>query len=59
VFAGLGGFQFFDAAGTPITTDHFTLVSVDLPEPSSFGLLGVGLMFLLVLPMRSRFSSES
>ena len=47
----LFGFQFFPTCmpfGPPCPTDiHFTLVSVDLPEASSWSLLAVGLMLLV------------
>ena len=52
VEAELGGFQFFDPSGSPLTNVHFTLVSVDLPEPSGLSLLSVGVMFVLVARIR-------
>jgi hypothetical protein len=48
------GFEFFDPAGNQLLNATFTLVAV--PEPSSWLLLGVGLLCLLAVPplVRSR-----
>jgi hypothetical protein len=58
-YADIWGFQFFDTFGNPITNAQFTLVSVDLPEPCAWSLLSIGLMFVLVLPMRGDFAYVS
>ena len=52
VVAELSGFQFFDPSGSPLTNAHFTLVSVDLSEPTALSLLGIGLMFFLAMRIR-------
>ena len=49
------GILFFDASGNLLPNATYTLVSVDLPEPSPWSLLGVGLLFFVavsILPMR-------
>jgi hypothetical protein len=59
-YADLWGFHFFDTFGRPITNAHFTLVSVDLPEPSTLSLLSIGLVFLLAVGIRGmRFRQPS
>jgi hypothetical protein len=48
--AGLYGFDFFDASGNQLTTNvRFTLISVDLPEPSSRSFLTMGLTLFLAM----------
>jgi hypothetical protein len=45
---------FFDPAGNPLSNVTYTLVSVDLPEPSAWSLLAVGAMFFLAVAMIER-----
>jgi hypothetical protein len=52
VVARLSGFQFFDSSGNPITNAHFTLASVDMPEPSPLALLSITFMFFLAVLIR-------
>ena len=58
----LFGFQFSPSCspfGPPCPTDiHFSLVSVDLPEPSTLSMLGVGLMFFLAVVFGDAFTNE-
>ena len=54
--ASLTGLQFMTALPPfkPLNDAHFTLVSVDLPEPSAWSLLPVGVMFFLVVAIAAR-----
>jgi hypothetical protein len=45
---------FFDPAGNVLQNVNYTLVSVDLPEPSAVSLLGIGLMFCLAVHFVAR-----
>jgi hypothetical protein len=50
-------FLVFDTAGNPINAS-FTLVPVPAPEPSSWSLLGIGMLFLLAMEFRGAFTNE-
>jgi hypothetical protein len=52
--ASLDSFQFFDTHINPLNNVHFSLVSGDLPEPSSWSMLAVGAIFLLAVAMIGR-----
>jgi hypothetical protein len=54
--AGFSEIAFADSSANPLSNVSFTLVSVDLPEPSSWSLLAVGLMFLLAVAMIGRIA---
>ena len=48
--ASLQSISFFDAAGNPLPNINFSLVEV--PEPSAWSLLGVGMLFFLAVAIR-------
>ena len=48
----LDGIRFYDPAGNLLSNVNYTLVSVDLPEPSALSMLSIGMMFFVAVAIR-------
>jgi hypothetical protein len=57
--ASFDGILFFDASGNLLQNIHYTLVSVDLPEPSAVSFLAIALVFCVAAHFVTRRPQSS